>query len=157
MVENINKKAIILTHAPIGEKDGVIIKRTGIFKAAINQHAGEYKPDIRIVSDYVVPDILVRYPEKIISVRQKMRCPSKRVEYFETEFKGSTMICAVEYLIYKGYDEILIVGDNRVNTKEFQDNVKQEIDNLKGQAKIYQYTDGNFNLPKKSIAEFCYV
>ena len=147
-------KAIILTYAPVNESEQEILKETNIFKLAINQHAEEYKPNIRFITDYILSCICQNFPEKVVSVRDKFRYDSSRVEYFNAEFKGVTMISALEYLIYKRYDEILIVGDNTVNEKEFQDVIKKETDILKEKVKIYQYTNGNFNLPVKSITEF---
>ena len=89
-----------------------------------------------------------------MSVREQLRYATNRVEYFPC-FRGATILSALEYLIHKGYDEILIVGDNKVNTKEFQDNVNHYIEQIKELASIYQYTNGNFNLPVRSITEFC--
>lgn len=147
-------KAIILTYAPVEEYERKILKETDIFKLAINQHAEEYRPSIRFITDYILAEICQYFPEKVVSVRDKFRYESGRVEYFDTEFKGVTMISAIEYLIYKGFDEILIVGDNTVNEKEFQDAIKRETDILKEKVSIYQYSKGNFNLPIKSISEF---
>lgn len=147
-------KAIILTYAPVPESEQELLKSTKIFKLALNNHAEEYKPDLRICSDYILSDICRKFPQKVVSVREKFRFTTDRVEYFPC-FKGATILSAIEYLIHKGYDEILIIGDNKVNTKEFQDNVNHYMEQLKNLASIYQYTKGNFNLPVKSIAEFC--
>ena len=147
-------KAIILTYAPVPESDKALLVSTKIFKLALNQHAEEFKPDARICSDYILSDICRNFSQKIISVRERFRFSTDRVEYFPC-FKGATILSALEYLIRKGYDEILIIGDNRVNTKEFQDNVNHYIEQIKELATIYQYTGGNFNLPVRSIKEFC--
>ena len=147
-------KAIILTYAPVQDFEREILKQTKIFKLALNQHAKDLKPDARIITDYVLPKIIKTCPEKIISVREKLRFDSPRVEYPKIEFKGSTIIAAVDYLISKNYDEILIVGDNRVNTGKFQAEVNKEMDKLSSKIKIYQYSKGNFNLRVKSINEF---
>lgn len=148
-------KAIILTYAPIDEKEKKILQRTSIFKLALNQHAEALHPDARIVTDYILENIYNNYPEKIISVRDKLRHESERVEYFDGEFKGATILAAIDYLISKKCDEILIVGNNKVNHESFENIIKTEIDRIKNDAKIYQYTNGNFNLPVKTIAEFC--
>lgn len=150
-------KAIILTYTPVSNTEKYILQTTNIFKLALNQHAEELKPNARIISDYVLPKIYEKFSQKIISVREKLRYYSKRVEYFEGEFKGSTILAGIDYLISKKYDEILIVGDNKVNHSRFQDLVKTEIDKIKNQAKVYQYSKGNFNLPVKSIPEFCNI
>ena len=117
-------KAIILTQAPITKEEKVILKETNIFKIAINQHAEELNPDIRIISDYVLNDICTKFPQKVLSVRDKFRYNSCRVEYFDTEFKGATIVSAIEYLISKKYDKILIIGDNSVHSEEFKNLVK---------------------------------
>jgi hypothetical protein len=149
-------KAIILTYAPIEKTEQEIIKNTNIFKLALNHHAEEYHPNKRIITDYILPSVCRKFPDDIIiSVRDKFRSPSKRVEYFNTEFKGATIISAIEYLISKGFDKILIIGDNKVNSNSFRDTVNNWIDNKTDKSKIYQYTNGNFHLPITSIKEFC--
>jgi len=150
-------KAIILTYAPVRDFEREILLRTKIFKLALNQHASDLKPNARIITDYILPRILKTCSERIISVREKLRCYSLRVEYPNIEFKGSTIIAGVEYLISKGYDEILIVGDNKVNSLEFREEVNRELNKLKSKAKIYQYSKGNFNLGVKSISEFIHL
>ena len=147
-------KAIILTYAPVQDFERELLINTNIFKLALNQHAKDLKPDARIITDYVLSKILKTCPEKIISVREKIRCYSPRVEYAEIEFKGSTIVAAIDYLISKCYNEILIVGNNKVNSKVFHEDVNRQIDKLVLKANIYQYTKGNFNLAVKSIKEF---
>lgn len=147
-------KSIILTYAPVSESERAILVSTKIFKLALNNHAEEFKPDMRICSDYILPDICRNFPQKIVSVRERFRFSTDRVEYFPC-FRGATILSALEYLIHKGYDEILIIGDNKVNTKEFQDNVNHYVEQIKELASIYQYTNGNFNLPVRSITDFC--
>lgn len=146
-------KAIILTYAPVPESEQELLKSTKIFKLALNNHAEEFKPNTRICSDYILGDICRKFPQKIVSVREKFRFSTSRVEYYPN-FKGTTILSAIEYLIHKGYNEILIIGDNKVNTKELQELIKNEVDNIKAKAEIFQYTNGNFNLPVKSIKEF---
>ena len=148
-------KAIILTYAPVKEAEKPLLKSTKIYKIALNQHAEEFCPNSRIITDYILADICRRFREKVISVREKFRSPSPRVEYFDCEFKGSTILAAIEYLISKKYDEILIIGDNKVNNAGFQFDVNTEIGKINDKAKIYQYSDGNFNLPVRTISEFC--
>ena len=148
-------KSIILTYAGVSEEEQKILTETNIFKLALNQHGAIYNPDARIITDYVLPQICAYFPETIISVRQRLRTPSDRIIYPNIEFKGATIIAGVEYLISKGYDEILIVGDNTVNMTEFQNLVNDEMSKYTSRINIYQYTQGNFNLPVKTIKEFC--
>lgn len=147
-------KAIILTQAPVTDAENKILLETEIFKLAINQHAEELKPDVRIISDYILAEICRNFSQKVVSVRDKFRYSSDRVEYFDTEFRGATIVSAIEYLISKNFDEILIVGDNTVHKEVFQNFVRKEVDMVKGKAEIYQYSYGNFNLPTKSVADF---
>ena len=147
-------KAIILTYASVQNYEREILLRTNIFKLALNQHAKDLKPNARIITDYTLPKILLSCPEKIISVREKLRYYSPRVEYPHIEFKGSTIIAAVDYLISKHYKEILIIGDNSVNSLQFRNEVNREIKKYSPKIKIYQYSSGNFNLSQKSVKEF---
>ena len=98
--------------------------------------------------------MLPRFQEKIISVREIPRVTNSRVIKANVEFKGSTIVCAVEWLIKKGYTDILIIGDNKVNTPDFQEEVNWHINKLKNKARIYQYTKGNFMLPIRNVTEF---
>ena len=152
-------KSIILTYAPIQQSELEIIKNTKIYKLALNHHAQELKPNARIISDYVLPKICAKFPQdKIISVREKLRYPSINVEYYEGEFKGATIISAIDYLISKKYKDILIIGDNSVNGNEFINLINNEINKIKNtfnKVNIYQYTRGNFPLPQMCISDFC--
>lgn len=147
-------KAIILTYAPVQDFERELLKNTNIFKLALNGHSKELCPDKRIITDYVLQKILKTCSEKIISVREKLRSYSPQVEYPAIEFKGSTIIAGLDYLISKNFTEILIVGNNKVNSNAFQNDVNRQIDNLVPKSKIYQYSNGNFNLKVKSIKEF---
>lgn len=148
-------KSIILTYAPVSEDEKSILINTDIYKLALNQHAGEYLPHARILADYILPRIYRSFDGKIISVRDKSIPESGRVEYFKGEFKGSTIIAAVDYLISKGFEKVLIVGNNQVNNMKFRNEVSDEIDKIKDKIKLYQYSKGNFNLPVMSVADFC--
>lgn len=147
-------KAIILTYASVQDYECEILKQTKIYKLALNQHAKEFMPNARIITDYVLSDICKNTSEKIISIRDRFRFYSPRVEYSNIEFKGSTMIAGVEYLISKNYDEILIVGNNTVHSQSFRNSIKNEMDKLTVRASIYQYSNGYFTLPVKTIKEF---
>lgn len=147
-------KAIILTNAPVQDFEQQILKQTKIYKLALNQHAKEFYPNARIITDYVLSNVCQNTSEKIISLREHFRFYSPRVEYSNIEFRGSTMIAAVEYLISKNYDEILIVGTNTVHSQVFRDCIKNEMNKFASKADIYQYSNGYFNLPQKSIKEF---
>jgi hypothetical protein len=147
-------KAIILTYVPISDSEKDLIRKTKIFKIALNHHAKELQPNVRIITDYVLEKMLRNFPEKIISIRDSLRYYSERVEYCNINFKGSTIVAAIEYLIGKKYNEILIAGDNSVHSEEFQRQIKDEIDKLTEKAEIYLFSNGNFNLPVKAVSDF---
>lgn len=150
-------KAIILTSAPVNSEEEELLKSTSETKVAINFHAEHLKPNYRICSDYyIIGDLLKFCSQKIITTREW--CPDDRLIYAgHIQFKGSTMVAAIEYLISEGFNEILIVGDNSVHDKIFQDRIKKEISQIlikKPEVNIYQYGNGNFNLKTKTITEF---
>ena len=148
-------KAIILTYAPINTYEKEILQKTKIYKLGLNHHASELNPNARIITDYVLPKICQKFPnDKIISVRQKLRCPSEKIEYFDKEFRGATIISAVDYLISKNFNQLLIVGNNTVNGDEFCNLVNSEMKRFAKKALIYQYSNGNFQLPVMSIERF---
>lgn len=148
-------EAIILTYAPVEGAEKEILAKTKIFKIALNQHAEEFRPNARIITDYILSKVIKRFPEKVISLRDRTKFPPNRVEYSDLKFKGSTILAALDYLISNGFDKILIIGDNKVNNLKFRNVVNEEIGKLKGSAEIFQYSDGNFNLPCMSITDFC--
>lgn len=150
-------KAIILTNADIDEHDKELLRDTEITKIAINQHAEELKPNYRICSDYgIIGNLLENYSQQIITLREWVN--HERLIYAGSiSFKGSTMIAGIEYLINKNYSEILIVGDNTVHSDIFQNRINDEIEiikNNKPDINIFQFSQGNFNLPVKSVEEF---
>ena len=147
-------KAIILTYADVTEQEAKLLKETKVLKLAINQHAEELKPDIRICTDWNLVYICKNFPQPVISVRDYFRYKSPRIIPNNLEFKGATIISAVEWLISNEYNDILIVGDNSVNNKEFQDNVNKHITPMMEYARIWQYRFGNFQLPVKSVSKF---
>jgi len=148
-------KAIILTYANIEQSEKSLLQSTNIFKLALNQHAEELYPDYRIITDYFLEKMCKNFSQKIISVRDRLNCYSDKVEYFDGKFKGATILSAIDYLLSKDYEEILIIGDNKVHDPAFQNLINTEIDKLDTKTKIYQYSDGNFHLPVKTIEEFC--
>lgn len=147
-------KAMVLTYAPVSKDEAKLIKETTVLKLAINQHAEELNPQIRICSDWNLPYICHNFNQPIISVRDYFRYINPRLIPNNLEFKGATIIAAVEWLISKHYNDILIIGDNTVNTEEFQDNVNKHITPLMEYAAIWQYRFGKFQLPVKSISKF---
>ena len=149
-------KALILTNIELSELEKHQLLETKIFKLAINQHAEELKPDARIFSDYVnLTKQHLKFPNEIIySVRERLRQPCENIREINIDFKGSTIIAAIELLINLKFDELLLVADNTVHGKEFQDQIIENIKILREQIKIYQITDGNFPVEIKEIKDF---
>lgn len=148
------KKAVILTYAPINDNEQELLKMTQIFKLALNHHAEALSPDARIITDYVLKNISKNYSQKIITVRDRSMPQNEKIKYYNRKFKGATILSAIDYLTDNNYDEILIVGNNKVNNLKFRSLINDEIDKIKDKFVLYQYSDGNFNLPVKSVSEF---
>lgn len=151
------KSALILTSIDLNIEDRNLIRTAKFFKLALNHHARELLPNARIFTDYVnFPYVLKEFPtDLIITVRSFPRNKTKNIIIPKNiQFKGSTMVAAVEFLQNNGVNRVLIVGDNTVHSKSFQDDVKNQLDCIKKTAEIYQFSNGNFNLPVKSIKEF---
>ena len=152
-----NSKAIILTSVHVENQEKELLKNTSIFKIAINQHAEDLNPHQRICSDYgVIGHLLQNFSQNIVTIRDWAE--NDRLIYAgQIPFKGSTIVCAVEYLIYQRYREILIVGDNSVHQDFFKQRVKKEMDLIlqnNSEVQIFQYSQGNFNLPVKTVDKF---
>jgi hypothetical protein len=150
-------KAIILTQVFVNQEDIELLKNTDIVKYALNQHAQYLNPTYRICSDYgVIGNLLVNYPQEIITIRDWAYNP-RLIYAGQIQFRGSTMVACIEYLISKGYKKILIVGDNTVHQVFFQDRIKTEIKRILQEnsvIEIYQYSNGNFNLPTMTVKQF---
>jgi hypothetical protein len=146
-----------LTFAPVTPKERKLLIRTKILKFAINQHAEYLKPDYRICTDYgVIGNLLQNFSQRIITTREWV--PNKRLIYAgQINFKGSTIVSCVEYLISVGFKEILIIGDNTVHSETFKNRINAElliIQQKYQNVKVYQYRKGNFYLPVKSVKHF---
>lgn len=150
-------KALILTNVCLKPEEKELLQKTDIKKFALNHHAETLKPDFRICTDYgIAPLLLQRFSQKIITTRDYAQ-NSRLIYAGHIAFKGSTIVACIEYLIDTGFNRILIVGDNTVHSSVFQQRVNKEIDSIvqnNKDVKIYQYSNGNFNLPVISIFEF---
>ena len=149
-------KAIVLTYSPVKDSDKVLLQNTKIFKVAINQHGEEYNPDVRVAGDWNLGYLCRNFKQPIVSLRDHFRYISPREIRHNIEFKGATIVGAIEWLIDIGYDNILLVADNTVNSEDFKDIVLYHTTRLRywSGAQIYQYRNGNFMLPVKSIKDF---
>lgn len=150
-------KAIVLTPAPIEPEDVQPLLDTKIHKYAINGHAEWLKPDYRICSDYGVIGYLLEYFTQTIITTREYAKNSRLIYAGEIPFRGSTMTACLDYLVSKGYKQILIIGNNTVHEQFFQDRINSEIKRIledNSDVKIFQYSKGNFNLPVMSVQQF---
>ena len=150
-------KAIVLTSATVQPEDVQPIIDTKIHKYAINGHAEYLNPTFRICSDYGVSAFLMEFfKQPIITTREYAN--SKRLIYAgDIPFRGSTIVACIEYLAKRDYKQILIIGDNTVHEQFFQDRINSEIQRIlqeNSDVEIFQYSEGNFNLPTKTVQQF---
>ena len=149
-------KAIILSNIPLNEEEQTLLRDTNLYKLALNHHAEELKPHARIFTDYVdLLKIHYMFPnERIYTTRARLRYPNKWIKPIDIDYKGSTIISAIEFLISQGVDKILLIADNTVHSKSFQNLIRQNLHQLKKTTRIYQFRQGNFPLEVKEISEF---
>lgn len=77
--------------------------------------------------------------------------PDKKYLYF----MGGTITTAIDYAIKLGCKDILLIADNTVHSKDFQDCVNIGIIELAKHCNLYKWTeDGNFSIPYKNIKDF---
>lgn len=147
-------KAIILTYADVTLKEKKLINDSCLFKVAVNW--ANYQTDYRVTRDYKSLDFICnRFKEPVIlSACDGRKDRFKRAKAMNLYYKGSTLTSAVDFCLNLGYNEILLVANNKVHTEHLQETVKQAINELKAKGTIYQYTKGNFDLPVKSIEDF---
>ena len=141
-------KAIILTNVQLTQTQKEQLQQTDTFKVALNHHAQDLNPTVRYTSDYIVTKLKKRYGHdiKVYSNRDKKGINT------HIPTSGYSIVDCVLWLQSKGKDDILLVADNTVHSKEAQDYIKEA---LKGLPNVYKFTkDGNFDLPYKDIAEY---
>lgn len=150
------KKAVVLSDVSVSQVEFLELRDTDVYKLALNHHASEYKPNARIFSDYFdLAELHLRFPNDIIyTVRCKPRNPIDNVEVVDIEFKGSTIIAAIELLIKRGTENILLVADNTVHAQSFRDEIYNNILKLPTNTKIYQFRTGYFPLPVLGVRDF---
>lgn len=150
------KKAVVLSDVSVTQDEFLELRDTDVYKLALNHHASEYKPNARIFSDYFdLAKLHLRFPNDIIyTVRCKPLRPVKNIVVADVEFKGSTMIAAIEFLIQQGAEKILLVADNTVHSQHFRDEIYNNILKLPTNTRIYQFRTGYFPLPVLGVRDF---
>jgi len=154
-------KAIVLTYAELNKEEEKLLKETDVFKIACNAHCPELKPNIRLCADNIVDKCLACDTCDVLSVDYDASVETDRVIRVATLPRlHSSLLYCTEWLILKGYDNILLVANNLFATgntikKSFQELNKQGINELKKCAYIYKYSkEGVFDMPTVSIEEF---
>jgi hypothetical protein len=133
-------KGIILTNINISDEEKQLINNSKFFKVCVNW--ADYKCDYRLVKDRSgLRHIKKKYPcDYIYHIGVDL----------DVYFNIGTIVSAVHFT--KRYvNDIIIVGDNTVHKKSFQDGIKQE---LKAFTNLYQFSKGNFDLPVMDLREF---
>ena len=146
-------KAIILTYAPVTDREKSLINKSNLLKIAVN-HA-PYKADYRVIRDCFY-DSYKNYSDKLIFldgyIIKQTDTPNDNNGLY---FMGGSITTAIDFTIQQGATDIILIANNTVNGEDFQQCINKGIIELKKYANLYKYTeDGNFDLPFKSIKEF---
>ena len=167
-------KAFVLTRCnTISEDDIQLIQSSDIFKICVNN--AEYNCNYRLFHDYSHYENFVKYfPEPLITSYHALQCVERTaiqktgrfVLYYNTTdipntkdknelyFATGSIVPSVDYCIKQDADEILLVADNTVYSENFRNGINKAIEKLSKYSNIYQFSNGKFNLPIKSIKEF---
>lgn len=167
-------KAFVLTRCnTISEEDIQLIQSSDIFKICVNN--AEYNCNYRLFHDYSHYANFVKYfPEPLITSYHALQCVEKTaiqktnrfVMFYNTSdivnsknsnelfFSTGSIIPSIDYCIKQGYKDIILVADNNVYSDNFKTKINEAISKLTKHSNIYQFSNGNFNLPVKSIKEF---
>lgn len=148
-------RALILTNAPIRRYEQYLINRSDVFKVAVN--FALYQADYRVIVDVYYRDLIKQIFDE--SIVQRVIDPTvsndERITYDHSlYFQQGTLTSAVSFAINQGCTDILLVANNKKYSDEFQTGISAGIDHLKQFANIYQYRNGNFNLPVVKIKDF---
>jgi len=154
-------KAIVLTYAPITKEEEKLLRETDVFKVACNWHSENLKPDIRITLDNAetIKKCLDVGNQNIVSLQ--FDYPDERVKrIYNLPKRLSSLISCCDYLISRGYNQILLVATNTVTNQKaissgFQKINIDGINTVKDYAHIYKYSsDAVFDLNTRTIEEF---
>lgn len=170
----LNSKCLILTRCEnVTEEEKQLIECSDIFKIAVNY--APYKSQTRLFHDYAfwqgyvsafTEPLITSFHMKHDKALQEAKATNRFISFYETSenpdlseddilhFQGGSLTPTINYTIKQKYSEILIVADNTAYDKYFQEEINKAISKYKDLANIYQFKNGNFNLPIKSIKEF---
>ena len=133
-------KALVLTDIEISQSDRELINNVKLFKVCVNW--ARYASDVRLVKDRkALKWLKINFPrDKILHIGVDT----------DIYFKYGTIVSAVHYA-KQFAGEVLIIGDNTKHSDKFQNQIKEELSNMEN---VYQFRNGNFNLPAKSLRGF---
>ena len=167
-------KCFILTRCDaITEQEKQLINNSNIFKMAVNY--AHYNSNCRLFHDYSFwnkyvgyfsESLITSYHIKHSEDLQQAKDTGRFILFYETStmpviekidtlhFDSSSIIPAINYCTLQGFTEILLIADNTAYDNILQQDINKAIAKYKDIANIYQYSNGNFILPIKTIEEF---
>lgn len=167
-------KAFVLTRCDsVLPEDVKIIQSSNIFKVCVNN--ASYNCNYRLFHDYSHYDGFVKYfSEPLITSYHALQSVERteiqktgRFSLFynttdipntknknELFFATGSIIPSIDYCIKNGASEVLLVADNNVYSDNFKDGINKALNKLITHSNIYQFSNGNFKLPIKSIKDF---
>lgn len=168
-------KCLILTRVETSTEEKTLVNQSKLFKLAVN--TANYKADLRLFHDSQYWQMyLDNYPETLVTrAKESLLIPDHARFIFyndalepctenkeELYFEQSSLICSIDFAIKLGFTDILLVADNNVDninfTKDlFESEINRIIKRFTPYANIYQFSDGNFDLPVMSVGKFLQV
>ena len=146
------KKAIVLTYAPVTEKEKELLQKTKVFKIATNFSAAELKPDLRLTADNIVNKCLEADSCPVVSLNYDLDT-DRVINAQHLPKRHTSLVSCVDYLLLKGFTHILLVASNPPSATEKLN--YDGINSLKNCLYLYKYTkEGNLDIPYKSVKEF---
>ena len=171
-------KAIIITRAidesPDSEKIRAFLNNTNIIKIAVN--TANCKANIRLFVDCQHWKQYLNYPEQLMTRAEGLNLiPKEQQERFiffnhtktpctkdntELFIYPSSMGACIDLAYKLGVTDLLLIADNKIVEdgkaffKGYCQQSKDVTDFYNTKMNIYQFSNGNFNLPVKSIKDF---
>lgn len=164
---NIPEKVMILTKVPVSVDTRDFVDSCDVFKICVNWC--NFKGDVRIFHD---ADLYKWYEEKyteplithnwvinkvdkskyslLYGSTPKLNTQNKEELYQSAGTMGKAMDLCVKY----GAKKILLIADNTAHSLAFRNQVNDVLCRLSDYASFYQFSDGNFLCPVKSIEDF---
>lgn len=154
-------KAIVLTYAPVTKEEEKLLRETNVFKVACNWHSENLNPTVRLTLDNAetIKKCLDAGKQDILSLQ--FDYDDERVKrIYNLPKRLSSLISCCDYLISRGFNQILLVATNTVTNQKaistgFQKINIDGINSVKDYAHIYKYSsEAVFDLNTRTIEEF---